>query len=152
MEKREMLNRYTCLNCGKHITTINLEDGVTPAFVKCRFGCEALMRSHWYQVHQLNSGGVGEITHEWYRPDEEELKTSPTAVQEHVKLGGLLLRKHFGVLDMWRGNCTCGRWVVITLDTSPEKPIVCECGVHHYVVRTGDELKFFHKGAEDESE
>ena len=40
----------------------------------------------------------------------------------------------------WRGNCLCGRWLVVLRAFTFEKPLPCECGRRWYV--EGDEARF----------
>ncbi len=91
MEIKGMKNIYTCEVCGKHIVTVNLADGVTPAFLRCHqtLGCQGFMRSHFYRASQLLVAD-----YEWYRPDLNEIqKLRPTMRQrEYLKRDGLLLR------------------------------------------------------------
>jgi len=81
-----MINQYTCPVCGETITTINRIDGTTPAMITCPTeGCRGNMHSAYYMVDQ-------DLTpdHEWYKPSK--LPRDPD-MRQHVKLGGLLLRK-----------------------------------------------------------
>lgn len=139
MEKEGMINRYTCDGCKKTIVTILVDDGVTPAFLSCKFDCNlaARMGSHWYRteqkIHLLEPN-----QYEWYKPDS--LKGLHPNEREHVKQGGLLLRKRFGVLDMFRGNCECGKWLMISPSVSRSEPLVCECGRRYYAKRLKDEI------------
>ena len=83
------LNAYTCELCGFSIVTVDHAAGVTPAFIPCQVtpDCPGWMHSARYRVAQDLPP-----THEWYRPDPAEIATLSPARQEHVRLGGLLLR------------------------------------------------------------
>jgi hypothetical protein len=71
--------------CGWKAITIDREPGVTPFLIKCE-GCGGDAQSSFYRV-PANL----DATHEWYRPDSfEGLKPGEI---EHVKKGGLLLRR-----------------------------------------------------------
>jgi hypothetical protein len=92
MEPANMINTYTCPECGWQIVTITRVEGVTPAFIRCegrRCDVNTLPGaiSAMYCVNQSLTP-----THEWYRPDANELVEKPWAL-EHVTMGGLLLRK-----------------------------------------------------------
>ena len=94
MELKGKKNIYNCKTCGNTIVTQNREDGVTPMFLFCGHhgGCEAgSMVSMMYNVPQ--EPGILVASHEWYRPDDKELETLSDGSKEHVKNGGLLLRK-----------------------------------------------------------
>lgn len=90
-EQHNAINIYTCQTCGWKMITINRAEGVTPAFVSCENGCDPesfpTCISSMYRVPQTLTP-----TYEWYRPSDEEMKDKPHAV-EHVRMGGLLLRK-----------------------------------------------------------
>jgi hypothetical protein len=97
METKNKINIYTCDTCGGEIVTINRNDGVTPAFVACHAQgnmdedarpCDGTMGSAWYRCDQNQKPNF-----EWYRPTGKEIKKLDAATREHVKLGGLVLRK-----------------------------------------------------------
>jgi hypothetical protein len=81
------INQYTCEECGGVITTIDRDQGVTPMFLNCRAteGCTGRSVSSMYRVPP----GL-EPDHEWYKPDK--LPSDP-GMRQHVKMGGLLIRK-----------------------------------------------------------
>lgn len=84
MEKR--INIYTCEK-GHKTVTIDRDEGVTPFMIGCEHeGCDELARSGFYQADKDT-----EPTHEWYKPDSYDGLSDGEI--EHVKLGGLLLRK-----------------------------------------------------------
>lgn len=79
------INQYTCKTCGKHIVTVDRDDGTTPFMIACQRSpaCPGPMASHAYRVSQdLHP------SHEWYKPVG---KVKP-AYRHHVAMGGLLLR------------------------------------------------------------
>lgn len=82
----ERINRYTCRECGRSITTVDRDEGVTPFTLHCRAsdGCDGIMYSWMYKVHE-----PFEPEFEWYKPKGKV----PRRFREHVKSGGLLLRK-----------------------------------------------------------
>ena len=93
MEQGNAINVYRCPMCHWQAVTINRVEGVTPMFIRCESktcasrndlpGCFSAM----YRVSQQL-----EPTHEWYRPEEEELLEKPWA-RAHVEAGGLMLRR-----------------------------------------------------------
>jgi len=88
------INVYTCQSCSHQLVTIDLEEGTTPFMVRCEL-CKGDAYSSFYKVPE------GLIpTHEWYKPTLKELKklygNKPNVLagmKEHVKMGGLDLRK-----------------------------------------------------------
>lgn len=85
--KDDMINQYTCPECGGVITTVHVDHGVTPMFLACRAtkDCIGSMVSSMYRVDQTL-----QADYEWYRP-----KTMPfnRGLRQHVQMGGLLIRK-----------------------------------------------------------
>lgn len=92
MESQGMINVYQCPK-GHKTVTVNRDDGTTPMMLRCRqkdddgkHNCTEFAKSSWYMVDQTLLP-----EYEWYKPvtmkglDQEE--------REHVKLGGLLIRK-----------------------------------------------------------
>lgn len=86
---RNVVNQYTCMTCGGVITTVDIHQGVTPSMLVCRatLGCEGSMNSHYYRVDQSLTP-----THEWYMPDEREMKRLSPGMRQHVESGGLKIR------------------------------------------------------------
>lgn len=84
-------NVYVCRTCGKWLTTVHHDPGVTPAFLACRAtpGCEGRASSGWYRTPP---GGFPEPTHEWYRPTKRKLRRMDAWTRDHVTRGGVLLR------------------------------------------------------------
>ncbi len=84
-------NIYTCDECFGHIVTVDLTEGVTPfgTGCKCTEGCKGMMQSSVYQVFDQRM----KPSHEWYKPSEPELAAMKPGTQEHVRRGGLVLRK-----------------------------------------------------------
>jgi len=91
MEKRGLVNVYEC-KCGKHVVTINLCTGVTPANAPCPFCAEAMgMWSRWYNLTAFSNRNPLQVTHAWYRPTMPSIVHAHPAELEHVQQGGLLL-------------------------------------------------------------
>lgn len=101
---RGRLNIYTCRACGSHIVTKDVDDGVTPFSLpssewcprKCRSipsilvrPMPASMNSSMYRVFDQNMRPDAE----WYRPSETEQMALSDWEREHVKKGGLLIRR-----------------------------------------------------------
>lgn len=83
------VNAYTCQTCGKQTITINRDDGTTPFMIVCRsVTCDGPAYSSFYRVPP-----GARPTHEWYRPDRDKLRAMDDATQQHVRLGGLILRR-----------------------------------------------------------
>jgi len=88
-------NLYVCEVCGHHIFTVDRDAGTTPFMTPCE-ECKGTMVSHMYRVNQHVR-----VTHEWYSPSTDELEIATlgkvfhhaAAIREHVKRGGLLLRR-----------------------------------------------------------
>jgi hypothetical protein len=93
---RGQRNVYICTQ-GHHLTTVDLDDGVTPMFIKCRVPikrprgalCSERAHSGFYRDPM---GGWAAPTHGWYRPSPAERAGLERDLQEHVDNGGLLLR------------------------------------------------------------
>jgi DNA polymerase-1 len=82
------LNQYTCDKCKKTITTIDTVEGTTPMLLGCRDRCGGTMHSHWYRVE-----GTPTPDYEWYKPSLRSAKKMGSAMLDHVKSGGLDIRK-----------------------------------------------------------
>ena len=87
------INVYTCPN-GHKTVTIDIDEGVTPMMLRCRqkaddgkHNCAEMASSAWYNCDQSL-----EPEYEWYKP--ASLKGLSPAMKEHVKMGGLEIRKH----------------------------------------------------------
>jgi hypothetical protein len=86
---KQQKNMYVCERCAGHIVTVDLEEGVTPFLIKCEAtaGCSGMMKSSMYRVYDQSV----RASHEWYRPTL--VMRLDAWEQEHVKKGGLLLRR-----------------------------------------------------------
>ena len=84
---RNKINQYTCWTCHGEITTVDRQEGTTPAMLACRVteGCNGTMHSHRYTCGQNLTPD-----YEWYKP--EKLPRNPD-MRLHVEMGGLMLRK-----------------------------------------------------------
>ena len=83
-------NIYTCAKCGGKIVTIDRDNGTTPFMILCRasLDCNGMMQSSLYHCPPSSTP-----THEWYRPKRKEIRGLYPEVMEHIRKGGLLLRK-----------------------------------------------------------
>lgn len=101
-------NAYWCPDCHGYVVTIDADEGVTPMFLACRVkgdptdpqnDCKGRMHSMMYPAEPWPpEDGYGnqiptEPTWEWYGPTPDEVKRADDATREHVRKGGLLLRK-----------------------------------------------------------
>jgi hypothetical protein len=86
-------NAYLCSTCRGYTTTIDLDDGVTPMFVRCRAkaGCNGRAASMMYPKG-LRPDFIPAPAWEWYRPVEGTDPPLTRAERDHVEQGGLLLR------------------------------------------------------------
>lgn len=84
------LNVYRCPACNANTITIDRDEGVTPMFLACRatIDCDGRAVSSMYQVDQSLVA-----TYEWYRPTMKNARRQGPDVLDHVKRGGLMLRK-----------------------------------------------------------
>jgi hypothetical protein len=85
-------NLYACNTCRQYIVTIDVDEGVTPAFLSCKAmkGCPGTMGSAWYRMPAWAHEGVD---FEWYRPTGKAYAKLSKAMRKHVDDGGLDLRK-----------------------------------------------------------
>ena len=84
------INAYRCPICMNLTVTIDRDEGVTPMFLNCRVtpGCKGMAESYFYRPPK----NAGEPTHEWYRPEAEEMRTLEEGMLDHVRRGGLCIR------------------------------------------------------------
>ena len=90
-EKSNKINAYICEKCRQATVTVNACDGTTPFMIQCRannIGCGSMAQSSMYQ----NSQDLLPKW-EWYRPGADALSKMDSDTQEHVRRGGLILRK-----------------------------------------------------------
>lgn len=86
------INAYICRD-GHRTVTVDLVEGVTPMMIRCKqrhedgkHDCTERAMSVWYRCDQSLTP-----EYEWYKPTNLK-KLSPDE-REHVKQGGLMLRK-----------------------------------------------------------
>lgn len=90
-------NAYLCDVCGGYTTTIDVDDGVTPMLLACRASgeegkCTGMARSLGYPSGP-RPDAIPSPAWEWYKPGDLELMQIDQELFEHVRKGGLLLRK-----------------------------------------------------------
>lgn len=89
-------NAYMCDTCKKPTVTVDVDEGVTPAFLGCRAteGCKGMGHSMMYP-RLPRPAEYPAPAFEWYKPTEAEVaeveKDYPGSMQ-HWKNGGLFLR------------------------------------------------------------
>ena len=87
-------NSYRCEKCRILIVTVDVDDGVTSAFIECsefgRKNCTGTMASSFYMM----SEEMPKATYEWYRPrSAKEIREVDANALDHIQRGGLLIRK-----------------------------------------------------------
>jgi len=87
------INVYTCEKCGGYTTTVDVDEGVTPFFLRCRTtpGCDGFGHSSFYP-RDLKPKHIPKPTFEWYKPSGKKYKRLDAESKEHVDRGGLLIR------------------------------------------------------------
>jgi hypothetical protein len=87
------VNGYYCDTCKGTLLVEHVDEGVTPMFLGCRAtsGCRGMSRSLGYPPPPVPAD-LGEPTHEWYRPLQDEFDGLAGAMRDHVLEGGLMLR------------------------------------------------------------
>lgn len=98
---RPKKNIYTC-PAGHDTITVDVDEGVTPMMLRCRqrvadgkHNCTEMARSHFYNLTPEELKRDPE--YEWFKP--ASLKGLSPQMKEHVKMGGLELRKIKKVLQ-----------------------------------------------------
>jgi hypothetical protein len=91
-------NVYTCSRCGGFTVTVDVAEGVTPFMIGCRASgksgdCSGDAYSAFYPKKPWPVHVPTTPAWEWYRPGRGEVRRLDRASREHVKNGGLLLRK-----------------------------------------------------------
>jgi len=96
-------NVYVCPVCRKSTITIDSAAGTTPFMMDCRASgkrgdCPGLARSCMYNPRmfplEFTPDSMPSPAWEWYRPGKSVVAALSVAEQDHVRAGGLLLRKH----------------------------------------------------------
>jgi len=90
-------NIYVCQECCGHIVSVDLDEGVTPFMIGCEatLTCKGWMQSSFYRVFDQKM----RASHEWYKPPEPEIAAMSVAMQDHVRKGGLVMRRATGASE-----------------------------------------------------
>jgi hypothetical protein len=99
--KLERRNAYFCSHCRKVTITVDVDEGVTPAFIKCPHCNKSMAQSFMYQIPGCMYFGEfkdGKMTilpadYEWYHPIGNNYLCLSKGEKEHVDKGGLIMRK-----------------------------------------------------------
>jgi hypothetical protein len=101
MSFKGKFNVYTCPE-GHHTVTFDVDDGVTPMFLGCRYdgtetGCGLTAESACYPDSPLPDilrVKFEQFGWEWYRPSVKWARRKGPETLDHVQRGGLVLRRH----------------------------------------------------------
>jgi hypothetical protein len=87
-------NLYTCDICRGEVVTLDLDEGTTPFMLSCLATpkCQGLMQSSFYQCDPLRPH-----QYEWVKADH--LEEYDPNMQEHIRKGGLVLRRREVALE-----------------------------------------------------
>jgi hypothetical protein len=87
------INAYTCPVCGLNTVTIDVDPGVTPAFLGCRrtVGCTGSAVSAGYPDAEPPANLLDRLEWEWVTPTEREFRKLPPEMRDHIDRGGLML-------------------------------------------------------------
>jgi hypothetical protein len=99
MLKLERRNAYFCKECRKVTITVDIDNGVTPMFIKCHYCYGAMANSFMYNLpgclrYDFSNGKIAELPAdlEWYKPSSEEYEKLSPHEKEHIDKGGLIYR------------------------------------------------------------
>ena len=98
--KLERRNAYFCKECRKVTITVDVDEGVTSAFIECPYCKKSYAQTFMYQIPGCMYFGEfkdGRMTtlpadFEWYKPTKDEILHLSKGEKEHVSKGGLLMR------------------------------------------------------------
>lgn len=93
----QRINVYTCPECKGFTTTIDVDEGVTPATLNCRASgkegdCKGMAMSSMYPKGP-RPAHIPAPAWEWYKPSKEEIAAMPEAHRSHYENEGLQIRK-----------------------------------------------------------
>jgi len=93
IDHKDRKNMYLCKTCGIAVVSVDRDSGTTPFQIAClTSGCGGLASSFFYSVPPAYIQEANPVI-EWYKPTDEEVSGLSKATQEHVKKGGLLMRR-----------------------------------------------------------
>lgn len=92
------VNAWKCNKCGRLTVARHADAGVTPMFLACRasgdvMDCGGQAVSSGYPSEPVPDRILDRLEWEWYRPDSAELRTFGLDMQDHIRRGGLALRR-----------------------------------------------------------
>lgn len=93
----ESRNCYVCTDCNHITITVHIDNGKTPAFIRCtKPGCNGKAASFMYRLPiclmMETTDGKFKATHEWYLPGRIELSSMNKQQRVKAKTGHLFLR------------------------------------------------------------
>jgi hypothetical protein len=92
------INAWKCDTCGRLTVARHVDDGVTPMFLACRASgevgtCDGRAVSAGYPPPPIPSHITDRLEWEWYTPSKRELRRLDVGMQDHVRNGGLVIRR-----------------------------------------------------------
>lgn len=97
---KEKINVYLCRKCLAPTITIERVKGTTPMFLGCKAiigndSCSGIAVSQMYPTGDLRKRLMQGLKPEWewYEASQEEINHVGPEMKEHIRKGGLLLRK-----------------------------------------------------------
>ena len=97
IEKR---NAYFCKSCRKVTITVDIDEGVTPMFIRCPHCLMGMAGSFMYHLPgcmavEVVNGKIFPLPadFEWYKPGTIQFAMLSKEEKDHVNKGGLLMRK-----------------------------------------------------------
>lgn len=95
--ERSRENVYVCPDCEGYTVTVDVDEGTTPMFLNCRASggegdCPGMAVSSMYPSGP-RPAHIPAPAWEWFRLDAAALPAMSLAMQEHVRAGGLEIRR-----------------------------------------------------------
>ena len=97
--KLERRNAYYCKGCKRVTITVDIDEGVTPAFIECVHCKKETASSFMYQIpgclrFDFDNGIMKPLKAdlEWYKPTGKDYNKLSKFAKEHVDQGGLISR------------------------------------------------------------
>ena len=98
--KIERRNAYFCPVCRKVTITVDVDEGVTPMFIRCIY-CKEMASSFMYQVPGCLHFNITPDL-EWYKPKGNDYLGLKKDEKEHVDKGGLIHRKRTSAIPIFK--------------------------------------------------
>lgn len=87
-------NAYRCDLLEHYTVVVHADKGVTPMFLSCQYpDCEGTGTSIGYPEGSVPDKLKAACQHEWYRPSWAEFNKMTPEMQDHIRRGGLELRR-----------------------------------------------------------